>query len=257
MFDTHHLLLTLGVSLLVQAVFFVFAATLRTDKVTDLSYGLTFILLALVLLLGSRTPSAAEVVLALMVVTWGVRLAGYLLYRIVQMGRDRRFDGIRERFGSFAKFWIFQGIAVWVIMLPVTLWFGRPGPWSGLMFFGACAWLAGLVIETVADVQKFRRKSDAAGRARWVDTGLWRVSRHPNYFGELLCWWSVFLFVAGDLGWWVWLGAAGPVAITVIILFATGLPPLERSADIKWGGDPDYQDYRRSTSVLIPWPRRR
>ena len=249
--------LTLAFSLTVQAVFFAFAAAFKTDKVTDLSYSLTFILLASFLLWQSDRAGAATWVLAAMVIAWGVRLAWYLLYRILQMGRDARFDGIRERFWPFAKFWFFQGIAVWAIMLPVTLWYAAPGRWTALKTVGAIVWLAGLAIETVADLQKFRHKSRPGGGASWIETGLWRYSRHPNYFGELLCWWGVFVFVAGDLGGWIWLGVIGPVAITLVLLFATGVPQLEQSADRKFGAQPAYQAYKRRTSLIVPWPPRR
>ncbi len=103
-----------------------------------------------------------------MVVAWGVRLAWYLLYRIMQMGRDARFDGIRERFWSFAKFWFFQGIAVWAIMLPVTLWFAAPGQWTALKTAGAIVWLAGLLIETVADLPEIPAQ-EPPWRRRVVD----------------------------------------------------------------------------------------
>jgi len=252
----HNLLLTLGLSLLVQAIFFAFAATLETDKVTDLSYGSTFVLIAVALLTHSDAEGAAPFVLAGMAIAWGVRLSGYLLYRIVHMGRDARFDGIRERFWSFFRFWLFQGLAVWVILLPVTLWFSRPGPWTFWMGTGAAIWLMGLVIEAVADQQKFAFKRTPQGRSRWTDTGLWRYSRHPNYFGELLCWWGVFLFAAPDLGGWIALAVVGPIAITGILLFATGIPTLDASARRKWGDDPEYQAYRRRTRTLVPWPKR-
>lgn len=251
-----NLSVALGLSLLVQAVFFAFAATLKTDKVTDLSYGLTFVLIVVALVRDSRAEGAAPVVLAVMVIAWGLRLAGYLLYRIVHMGRDARFDGIREKFWSFFKFWLFQGLAVWVIMLPVTLWFSRPGPLRPWMWAGALVWLAGFVIETVADQQKFAFKQTEQGRSRWTDTGLWRYSRHPNYFGELLCWWGVFLFAAPGLGRWIPFALLGPLAITGIPLFATGIPTLEASARKKWGDDPAYQAYRRRTRTLLPWPNR-
>ena len=243
---------TLGISLLIQAVFFVFAASLKTDKVTDLSYGLTFVILAFVLLLKNDPADPAQLALAMMVVLWGVRLAGYLFYRIVRIKRDARFDGIRENFWKFFQFWLFQGIAVWIIMLPVTVWFGAPEPWQLLMVLGSGVWLAGLAIETIADIQKFRQKSGASGALRWTSSGLWRYSRHPNYFGELLCWWGVFLFAATGLKGWSWLSILGPVTITYILLYVTGIPPLEQTADKKWGGDPGYLEYKRSTNVLIP-----
>lgn len=251
-----NLLFSLGVSLAVQAVFFAFAASLKTDKVTDLSYGLTFVLIAVALVLRSGAEGLAPLVLTGMIVAWGVRLAAYLVYRIWKIGRDERFDGIREDFFRFFKFWFFQGFAVWVILLPVTVWFSRHGPWTTWMAIGALVWLVGFAIETVADQQKFAFKQTAEGRKRWTDTGLWRHSRHPNYFGELLCWWGVFLFVGPGLGTWALLALVGPLAITGILLFATGIPTLEASARRKWGEDPEYLAYRARTRMLLPLPRR-
>jgi steroid 5-alpha reductase family enzyme len=250
----YDLLVTLAASLAIQAAFFAFAATLRTDKVTDLSYGLTFIVLAWLLARSHAQAGPPGVVLALMVTAWGLRLSSYLLYRIIRIGRDARFDGVRERFWPFLRFWFFQGVAVWAIMLPVTLWFGRPGPWTWDKAVAVAVWATGLVIETAADIQKFRFKQRAHGKARWVDTGLWQYSRHPNYFGEMLCWWGTFLFAARDLGPWVALGAVGPVTVTIVLLYVTGVPTLERSANEKWASDPAYQAYRERTRLLVPWP---
>ncbi len=110
------------------------------------------------------------------------------------------------------------------------------------------------MIESVADQQKFAFKQTPGGRGRWTDTGLWRYSRHPNYFGELLCWWGIFVFVAPGLGAWSLLALVGPLAITAILLFATGIPTLEASATRKWGENPEYHAYRARTRSLVPWP---
>jgi steroid 5-alpha reductase family enzyme len=140
-------------------------------------------------------------------------------------------------------------------MLPTILWFGLPASrsarWTWWMTAGASIWLTGLVIETVADGQKFRYKRDAGRAARWMSTGLWRRSRHPNYFGEMLCWWGLFVFALPDLGWWTPLGVMGPVVLTLLLLFVTGIPTLEASADRKWGDDPDYQAYVKRTNRLF------
>lgn len=249
---------TLAISLGIQAAFFALAASLRTDKVTDLSYGLTFVTLAVLLLVRGESPAAPAIGLALAVVVWGARLAGYLFYRILHMGRDARFDGVRERFLSFLTFWTFQGLTVWVVMLPVILWFGRMDPraarWTPWAAAGLVVWAAGLVIETVADAQKFRFKREPGNDARWTDVGLWRYSRHPNYFGELLCWWGLFVWVAPDLGPWAAAALIGPLTITGLLLYGTGIPTLEASAAKKWGRIPDYQAYRERTHLLVPWP---
>jgi steroid 5-alpha reductase family enzyme len=248
------LLTTLGISLIIQAVFFAFAAALKTDKVTDLSYGLSFVAIALVLWSWGDRSAVPQLVLAGMVVIWGLRLAGYLLFRIIHMGRDARFDGVRENFVRFLRFWTFQGIAVWVIMLPVIVWFTATAVWSTMMTVGVALWAVGFVFETVADAQKFAAKSRPGGGNRWMETGLWRYSRHPNYFGELLVWWGIFVFVTGDLAGWQWLSIIGPLAITFLLLKVTGIPTLEASAANKWGQTPDYQAYVRRTSRLIPRP---
>lgn len=253
------LLFMLGVSLGIQALFFAIAASLRTDKVTDLSYSLTFLVLALILFGRSDAGGAAPLALASMIGLWSVRLAGYLVYRVMRMGRDARFDGVRERFWKFLQFWFFQGIVVWTVMLPTMIWFGLaagPAPWSVWMTAGAAIWCAGLVIESLADAQKFRHKERLGPRARWMQTGLWRYSQHPNYFGELLCWWGLFVFVQPGLGWWFPLALVGPLSITYVLIGVTGIPTLVRSAEAKWGDDPDYRAYRGATSLLIPWPPR-
>jgi steroid 5-alpha reductase family enzyme len=249
------LLLTLGISLLIQAVFFAFAAWFKTDKVTDLSYGLSFIAIAVVLFAQSGARRLPPLLLTAMVIAWALRLAIYLLIRVIHMGRDVRFDGVREHFWPFFKFWLGQGIAVWLIMLPVTLWFSAPGPWTKWMTAGWTIWIAGLALETVADAQKFVAKRRPNGASRWMDTGLWKYSRHPNYFGELLCWWGVFAFGVGTYQGWQWAGIIGPVTITYLLLEVTGIPPLETTADRKWGSDPAYQAYLQRTNRLLPWKR--
>ncbi len=254
--DAVHVVGALGISLAIQAVFFTFAASLRTDKVTDLSYGLTFVVLALLFLIRNDPRDPAQAAMAAMVVLWGVRLAAYLVYRIARIGRDTRFDGIREDFLKFARFWFFQGVAVWVIMLPVTAWFANPGGWRWTMAAAAAVWAAGWTIETVADIQKFRHKMRPGTGRGWTDTGLWRYSRHPNYFGELLCWWGIFAYAAPAFTGWAWLTVAGPLALTFLLLRVTGIPPLERRAEEKWGGDPAYRRYVGTTPRLVPWPFR-
>ena len=253
-FDTANILLSLIVSMALQAIFFVFAATLKTDKVTDLTYSLTFLLLAGGLLFMHPEPESGHYVLAGMVALWSIRLGGYLLVRIIQMGRDRRFDGIRENFVSFLLFWIFQGITVWATMLPVTYALSQESlPTEAAFALGSALWLLGLIWESVADQQKFAFKSNPENENRWIQHGLWKFSRHPNYFGEILLWWALFLAVTPVLSEWAWLTAIGPIFITCILLFFSGIPPLERRYKKKYGDNPEFQSYHKGTSMLIPW----
>jgi steroid 5-alpha reductase family enzyme len=249
------IVLSLAVALAVNGAFFVVAAVRRTDVVTDLSYSLTFALLAVTLpFIGAREP--VQLVAALLVLLWALRLGGYLFRRILRMKVDHRFDGIRERPLRFARFWLLQAITVAVVMLPVTYFLDRDDPpgagiWAAA---GAAVWLVGLVVEAVADAQKSAFRAKEENHGRFIESGLWRYSRHPNYFGELLVWWGLFVYALPVLHGAAFAVAAGPVLITVLLLFVTGIPPLERSAEEKYGSS--YREYRRRTSLLVPLPPR-
>jgi steroid 5-alpha reductase family enzyme len=251
------IVLSLGIALAVNGAFFAVAAARRTDVVTDLSYSLTFALLAVVLLLtGAAEP--VQLVASLLVVVWAVRLGTYLFRRIMRMKVDHRFDGMRDEPLRFARFWLLQAITVAVVMLPVSYLLDQEnapglGVWSVV---GAAVWLVGLLVEAIADAQKsaFRAKEENSGR--FIASGLWRYSRHPNYFGEMLVWWGLFLYAVPVLHGAAFAVVIGPVFITLLLLFVSGIPPLERSADEKYGDDPAYREYKRRTSILVPLPPR-
>jgi len=251
------ILLSFGAALAVNGAFFAVAAARRTDVVTDLSYSLTFALLAVVLpFTGAGRP--VQLVASLLVVVWAVRLGAYLFRRILRMKVDHRFDGMRERPLRFARFWLLQAITVAVVMLPVSYLLDQNHP-SGLGVWsiaGALIWLLGLLVEAVADAQKAAFRAKEENRGRFVASGLWRYSRHPNYFGEMLVWWGLFVFAVPVLHGAAFAVVIGPVFITLLLLFVSGIPPLERSADEKYGRDAAYRDYKRRTSILVPLPPR-
>ncbi|HET7354805.1 MAG TPA: DUF1295 domain-containing protein [Gaiellaceae bacterium] len=246
-----------AVAFAVNAVFFAVAAARKTDVVTDLSYSLTFVLLAIVLpLTGAAEP--VQLVASLLVLVWAFRLGGYLFRRILRIKVDHRFDGIRDEPLRFARFWLLQAITVAVVMLPVSYLLDRDRPprlgaWS---IAGATVWLVGLLVEAVADSQKAAFKAKEENRGRFVSTGLWRYSRHPNYFGEMLVWWGLFVYAVPVLHGAAFVVVAGPLFITFLLLFGSGIPPLERSADERYGSDAAYRDYKRRTSILVPLPPR-
>jgi steroid 5-alpha reductase family enzyme len=237
----------------IQLLFFLFAAAKRTDKITDLSYAFTFFAATAVMLFGEQAYTPLQITAAVCVALWAFRLGEYLFVRVLKLGKDQRFDGIRESFPRFAFFWFFQAISIWVIMLPVMFLlsvqgdFGFPVPaWIGVFL-----WMLGFIIEVAADLQKYRAKNRGA---KWVDTGLWHYSRHPNYFGESLIWWGVFFLTVPVLSGWLWIALLSPVFITSLLLFGTGVPTVEKRHDKEYGGDPDYREYKRRTSIFIPLP---
>ena len=252
------ILLSFLISLAVNAVFFAIAAIRKTDVVTDLSYSLSFALLAIALpSFGAR--ELVQLVASLLVLIWAVRLGGYLLTRILRIKVDHRFDEMRDKPLRFARFWLLQAIAVAAIMLPVSYLLGRDsapdfGVWA---IVGVAIWFIGLAIETAADAQKSSFKGKEENRERFITSGLWRYSRHPNYFGEMLVWWGLFLYAVPFLHGAAFAVAIGPVFLTLLLLFVSGIPLLERSAEAKYGDDPAYREYKRRTSVLVPLPPRR
>lgn len=251
-------LLALLVSLGINLLFFLLASISKTDKFTDFTYGLTFIILTLLFLLKNQTFYGYQLLLAVMVILWGIRLITYLLARILKIKKDRRFDGIRENPLQFLRFWLFQGVAVWAIMLPSTylLSMTKDKALSHVMGLGIMIWTLGLLIETVSDWQKFSFKNNSKNKDLWIQSGLWKYSRHPNYFGEMICWWGVFIFTLPFLQGLSWLTIFGPIFITLILLFVSGIPPLEKRYDKKYADNKKYQEYKKRTSILIPLPQK-
>lgn len=214
----------------------------KTDKLTDLSYSLTFIGITLYILF-SQAMTTGVLILSLMAIIWAVRLGLFLFIRIRKQKKDDRFDDKRDDFFKFLAFWLLQGFTVWVVIMPLILFDNL-----GFLYVGIAVWVFGLLIESIADYQKFSFKKKTSNKGKFIQVGLWKYSRHPNYFGEMLCWIGFYL-VAGV---WLW-GLVSPLYIILLLLFVSGIPLLEKKADKVWGKDKEYQRYKKDTSILIPW----
>lgn len=237
------LIYSLTVIFFIQIFFFMLAALFKTDKVTDLAYGSTFALLSILYL----DFEIQKIILTFMIFVWGIRLSSYLFIRIVNTGKDSRFDSIREKFFSFLGFWTLQAISIFIIMLPGLFFYSKTNP--DFFSIGFVIWLIGFLIEAVSDHQKYRFKKKEKG---FISSGLWRYSRHPNYFGEILCWIGVYVFVLPSLIAWENIGILSPIFITVLLVFISGIPILEKQHGLKYGKK--YAEYKRKTSMLLPWP---
>lgn len=249
------LLWALGISFAINILMFLLAFRFQSDKLTDISYAVTFAVLAMYVFSQSEMMEFGIIGL-LMVCLWAVRIGGFLLYRVVKTGKDGRFDGMRENFWKFGKFWVSQAVAVWVLMLPALLAFTDAGEWNVLTITGLVVWFIGLAIEAAADLQKYQFTSNPNHKDQWIDIGLWRYSRHPNYFGEILVWVGVYLYAFSTLdGWEKLVAVVSPLFIMFLLLFVSGIPILEKSADKRWGNKPDYQKYKKQTSILVLWPK--
>ena len=248
-------IITLLISFVIQLLFFTAAFRFKTDKFTDITYSLTFAVLAFSSISINPRPGPAQIMVLVMILIWAVRLGSYLLIRVIKTGRDRRFDGIRDNFLNFSLFWFLQALTVWIVMLPhIYFLASRYSRISYAFIGGAILWAAGLIIETAADYQKFRFRNNPENRGKWIQSGLWRYSRHPNFFGEALLWWGLFAAVAPSLEGAALLAIAGPVFITLILLYGSGVPTVEKQSMEKYGDIPGYLDYVKKTSRFIPLP---
>ncbi|EPS73789.1 hypothetical protein M569_00967, partial [Genlisea aurea] len=254
--DSHLLALTAAVTLAYQLLFFVITALLRFDKLTDFAGSTNFVILAVLTLAVNGTWHFRQVILSALVVIWGLRLAGFLLMRILQWGEDRRFDEIRGNLGKLAVFWIFQALWVWTVSLPVTVVNGndRNPRLRAQDIIGWIIWCIGIAIEATADQQKLAFKNSPENRGKWCNVGVWKYSRHPNYFGEIFLWWGIFIAASPVLKNAEWLVVIGPTFLTALLLFISGIPLLEDSADKNYGNVAAYRQYKKSTSPLVPLP---
>ncbi len=248
---------TLIIAFVINTVFFIYAFIRKTDVVTDISYSLSFFLATSYIYIVHAEKNLLQTMLLVVVLLWAVRLGSYLLSRILATKVDHRFDDKRDSFFRFGAFWLLQATAVWVIMLPVTFAMGAQGIVINMPFLlvGFVISLFGLIYETIADHQKttFKKKNPT----KLITTGLWATSRHPNYFGEILVWWGTLIVVLPYLSGPLYLVALGPVFITVLLLFVSGVNLLEKSWQEKYGKEAYFQKYIRETSLFIPWKKRR
>jgi steroid 5-alpha reductase family enzyme len=191
-----------------------------------------------------------------LVALWGLRLAGYLAWRNWNAPEDRRYQAIRARndpgfaWKSLYLVFLLQGVLAWLVAAPLSAAIAATEALGPLDFLGAGLVAFGIFFETVADAQLARFKGERANRGKVLDTGLWRFTRHPNYFGEFCVWWGFFAIAAGAGGGWT---AFSPLLMSVLLLKVSGVTLLER--DI---GDrrPGYRDYVARTNAFFPGPRR-
>lgn len=250
------ILQSLLVSLGFNLVGFFLGYSFRSDKFTDISYALTFSVLAIIGLLSSEmTP--VQWLVTLVILIWAFRIGRFLFKRISYLGSDKRFDNMRDDFVKFGGFWLLQAITVWLVMFPASLLFEveTNTEITTIAIIGAAVSIIGILIEAVADKQKFKFIKDKSNKGKWIHSGLWKYSRHPNYFGEILMWIGVYII---SVEWLVspesYLAIIGPATIIFMLLFVSGVPILEKNAEIKWGKNKAYRDYRDKTSILIPMP---
>ncbi|KAK5663600.1 hypothetical protein OQA88_4031 [Cercophora sp. LCS_1] len=276
--DPYYLAITLLITIAYQLFFFSIAFSLKFDKLTDFAGGTNFVLLAvLTLSLGANgtIPPTRQLVASLFLMVWALRLSGFLFYRVLKTGKDDRFDDKRDKFFPFLGFWVFQMIWVWTCSLPVTilnspavLAYPQRSFGTGRDIAGVVLYAIGLVMESVSDAQRMRFRAEN-DRSAVCDGGFFYLSRHPNYFGEIIVQFAIYMiavsaaadgFVGGQAYNALYATIIGPFLLTFLLMFVSGLPLSERpgakrrfEAGTNWEA---YERYLRRTSILIPFPPR-
>lgn len=237
---------------------FVIAYARQSDKLTDFAYSISFMSVCAAAVVLADYQSPLLLLLASLVLLWALRLGVFLVLRIRKAGKDTRFDGIREKFWKFLQFWLAQGVVAWLLLLPVLFVTDYDAALTSVSFVGVVIFAVSLAIEAVADTQKYRFKRNVANKDHWIQTGLWRYSRHPNYFGEIGVWVGVYIIAFPVLSPVERVIAiVSPLAIYITLRYVSGIPILEKSADKKWGKLSEYKKYKQQTNLLVPfWTKR-
>ena len=228
----------------------------RTEHFFDLTGSLTFISTVLFTLMVIPEIYLRDVVIALLVIIWAVRLGSFLFLRVRKDGGDGRFDIMKTKFWWFLMTWNIQGM--WVFL---SLAAGLAAMTSNqkleadiFLLIGLLIWVTGFAIEVIADNQKSKFRSNSENKDKFISTGIWSWSRHPNYFGEILLWIGITVIALPVLQGWQFITLISPIFIIFLLTQVSGVRLLELRGKKKWGDNEEYQRYIQSTSVLIPLP---
>lgn len=254
------LLLGAGVLFLFMSVLFLISLLRKDNGTADIGYGLAFIALSFSVYLVAPPAGSLTLILLALVLIWGVRLAVRIFAKNALKPEDFRYKAWRDAWGrwfilrSFLQVYMLQGLVVFIVALPITLSLAYPAlvPHAGLALGGLLLWILGFFFEVVGDYQLDEFIKEEKNKGKIMREGLWKYSRHPNYFGESMIWWGMAIMASG-LSLYPLVGFLSPLLITFLLLKVSGVPMLEK----RWQGNPEWEAYKARTSVFFPLPPRR
>ena len=227
--------------------------------VADIAWGLVFIIIAVTSYVVGGTNSTRPLVMTTLVTLWGLRLSGHIYLRFMRKDEeDRRYTVMREQYVKhpvllpYLKVFVSQGLLALVVTFPLAVACTTSDFYFGwLSVIGVAVWVLGFFFETLGDSQLMMFLGDKKNQGKLMTSGLWSITRHPNYFGEITQWWGIgIIALATPYGW---IGLIGPLTISFLILKVSGVPLLEKA----YAGRPDWEAYKARTSKIIPWfPKR-
>lgn len=241
----------------IQIVVFLPSFFFKTEHYFDLTGGLTFILMVLFLtstvVANNKLLDYSKLIPLFFVSIWAVRLSSFLFLRVKRVGKDIRFDELKTNFFRFMIAWILQGLWVFICLLPLIIMVSSNE--STNLFFilpGALLWVFGWAFEVISDVQKTKFNSNEKNKGNFISSGLWSISRHPNYFGELILWIGITIVALPTFSGLQYLGCVTPLFVYLLLNKVSGVNLLEEIANKRWGHDSKYQEYKKKTSIFFP-----
>ena len=256
--DYSAVLYSAAICLGIQWLAWIPASLAKSERYYDLTGGLTYLtVVGFTLWAGSQSesPSARELIVSLLVVIWALRLSSFLYLRIHRTGKDGRFDRLKTSPIRFLVPWTIQGLWVFLTMIVVIVINSQAesapelGIWDAI---GLLMWLLGFSIEVIADNQKSAFNANSENQGKWIDSGLWSYSRHPNYLGEIMLWTGIACFGISCFSGMERLAWISPIFIYLLLTKISGVPILDRRGLEKWGDQPEYHKYRYETPTLLP-----
>ncbi len=248
-----------GIILGLMALLWLLSLCLKNASIVDIFWGAGFVIAAWVYFV--LTPEGfilRKLLICILTTIWGMRLSIHILIRNWGKAEDFRYQKWRNEHGrrwwwiSFFQVFLLQGALMWIISAPLLAAQYRPLPDSLTVFdyLGALIWLVGFFFETAGDTQLTRFRANPENKGKVLNTGVWRYTRHPNYFGDSAQWWGYYLVAAGAGGWWT---IFSPILMTLFLIRVSGVALLEKTM----GARPGYREYMETTSAFIPWfPRK-
>jgi steroid 5-alpha reductase family enzyme len=235
------------------SLLYVVAQLKHDNSIVDIFWGIGFCIVAVLLFIVKGESTPRQWLILSLILLWGVRLAWHIGKRNAGKGEDFRYAAWRKAWGntqwwrSYLQVFLLQGIIMWIISVPVILVLSQPNAPLGILdYAGLAVWLLGFYFEVVSDHQLTQFKKDLANKGKLIQSGLWKLSRHPNYFGEVTMWWGIFLIALNmSGGYWA---IISPVLITFLIVKVSGVPMLEA----KYSKHPDFKAYADKVPELIP-----
>lgn len=242
-------------------IFFVIAQVKKNNGLADMAWGLGFVVVALTSIIYSGSYTLAAIVVTILVMIWGFRLFFFIGLRNWNKPEDFRYVDMRNKWKTniplkaFFKVFVLQGMLLYIISLPIQLVNLNPTSFTNnhnylVLILGIILWLVGFYFEAVGDAQMKKFKKNPENKGLIMQSGLWKYTRHPNYFGEALMWWAVWIVSLSGFALINVIGIIGPILITYLLLYVSGVPLLEK----KYKDNPLFQEYAKKASVFIPMP---